>query len=347
MKEMLEVKDRALIKHQLEAALHSKATSMVNANAATKLIKSGSIEKFVKAGKSKKGLKWVEIYCHDGTATETGLTKGYLTLTFADAKDSQLANRCQVIRINEKSNRKPTTFSLDVTLSGKENELVFACEDEKETESWVEAIDNGFKQIADEMHALKMVNDYMILEIEFSKDKLGIRVEEKVLEAEDDAKEAKVGDDEQAESKHTEAVAVEEVEDRPCDLIVKAITDNDLHATGLTVGFIVSAINRKSLRGMKYSQQVKQICSTKKPFSLTFIKKDSENPAAYPRILEQLLADGDNAVKSAFYELVEGTTFGKELEDSEDKAATIGELMANHRRLAALLQNTRIQEAEL
>jgi len=343
MKERLEVKDRALVKHQLEAALHSKATSMVNDNAAAKLIKVGSIEKFKKAGKSKKASKWVEIYFHGGSATETGITKGQLVMTFADSKDSQVANRCQLLRLDEKVDVKTKTFSVDVNLSGRENTLVFACEDEKETETWVQAIDEGFKQIEEEVSMLKTVNEYTILEVVFTKEKLGIRVEEKIVEVEEvkSTEEAKSGDYKGAE------VAAAEDEDKPCELTVTHISDEDLHVTGLTVDFTVSAINGISLRGKTYQEQVDHLSKTKKPFTLTFLKKKNVKQAAYPRILEQLVADDENAVKSAFFELVQGTAFGKELDESENKTATIAELLANQRRLNALLQNTRIQEAEL
>jgi len=307
------------------------------------LIKAGSIEKFKKAGKSKKAPKWVEIYFHGGAAAETGITKGQLVMTFADSKDSQVANRCQILRLDEKVDVKTKTFSVDVIVSGRENTLVFACEDEKETETWVHAINEGFKQLEEEVSMLKTVNEYTILEVVFSKEKLGIRVEEKIVEVEEvkSTEEAKSGDYKSAD------VAAVDDEDKPCELTVTHITDEDLHATGLTVDFTVSAINGISLRGKTYQEQVDHLSKTKKPFTLTFLKPKNVKQAAYPRVLEQLVADDENAVKKAFFELVQGTAFGKELEESENKTATIAELLANQRRLNALLQNTRIQEAEL
>jgi len=351
LKETLEVKDRALVKHQLETALYSKATSMVGRNALSKLIKTGNIEKFKKAGKSKKGLKWVELYKHGAVVTKTGMTRGYLMLTYTDTKDSQLANRCQVTRINKESNAstklKGRTFSIDVMVSGKENELAFACEDEKETESWVQAFVDGFREIEEEINMLTSLKSKTYLKVVFSKEKLGIRVEENPLELEVEAEDEKSAGKNQGESGQTEVEVVEDGMEKPCELVVKHIHDDDLHSTGLTIDCIVSAINGTSLRGLSYNKQLDYLSSTKKPYTLTFLKEKADVQAGFPRILEELVAIGDNTVKSAFYDLVKGSEFGRELEESVDKTATIAELLSNQQRLTALLYNNRIQESDL
>merc|ERR1712060_406033 len=174
---MMEEKDRALVKHRLEAALHSKANTMATSEAVTKLLKAGTIEKFGKAGKSKPKAKWVEIHVH------SGVSKGLLMLTYADSKDSHLSNRCQIVRVRKEGKKvaakyKDIAFSVDVISSGAEKELVFACEHEKSREDWVEACAVGFQMIDEEV---KNVSDYTTLDVQFTKPKLGIRVEEKVL----------------------------------------------------------------------------------------------------------------------------------------------------------------------
>jgi len=181
MKEMLEVKDQALVKHQFKTALQSKSISIANSDSATKLIKAGSIKK-IEPENSIKAFKWVEIYFHSGVARETGQTKGYLMLNVAETKDSQLVNRCKIIRLNENTDVKSKMLSVDVVVSGRENTLVFACEDEKETTSWIEAIDDGFRQIDEELSSPKTVNDDIS---QGANEQLGSSVQKSVGEAED------------------------------------------------------------------------------------------------------------------------------------------------------------------
>jgi len=358
MKAMMEEKDRALVKHRLEAALHSKATSMVTSETVTKLLKAGNIEKFGKAGKSKAKVKWVEIHLRSAQAGADGVSKGFLMLTYADSQSSQLSNRCQIVRVNKEvknvaAKLKGRAFSVDVISSGADKELVFGCEDEKDREGWVEACNEGFMIIDEE---LQSVSDYTTIDVKFSNPKLGIRVEEKVL--------IDVGVDEeklaQVALKKTDADKVEEKgndkdnglktveqEEKPCELIVRMINDDSLRADGLTVDCVVSAINGMNMRGLTYTKQVGLFADTPKPFIITFLKKKSPDRTAFPGILNELVADGDNAVKTAFYELVKGTPFGLELDKSDNKAAAIAELLSNQRRLTAVLQNTIVQEAEL
>jgi len=186
MKDMVEVKDRVLAEHQLEAAVHSNVFFLESDKTSTNLIKAGGM-KLHETGTSTENLKWVEVNLYSGTDTDTGLTKGHLVLTLADTKGSLLVNRCEILRINEKSDVKNKTFSVDVTLSGRENELVFACDDEKETMSWVEAIEEGFRQIKDDMSVKKSGNADVsnVDEDESSKEKPSSHVEEKLIVVED------------------------------------------------------------------------------------------------------------------------------------------------------------------
>jgi len=142
--------------------------------------------------------------------------------------------------------------------------------------------------------------------------------------------------------------AVEEVkkEEKPCELWVANIIDDDLKASGLEENSIIKAINDTSLIGMIYSEQIELLKTTPKPYVLTFWKK-KDAPNAYVSILKELVADGQSAVKTAFHELVKGTPFEDELKCSKDHAATITALLSNQRRLMALLQNVTVQEMDL
>jgi len=350
MKALMEEKDRKLVRHQLEAALHSKATSLGTSETVTKLLKAGTIEKFDRVGKSKRRKKWVEIHIHSAKTTPQEIKKGFLMLTYADNKSAQVSNRCQIVRVNQEGlkvgeNLKSKAFSIFSILSGAEKELAFVSEDEKSREEWIEACNEGFRLVDEEYSTLKTAEGDFFFDVEISKPKLGIRVQEKVLEREStvDEKAAEVSIDKGTDDEKVEAGSKE----KPCELVVQMISEKSLLATGLTADCVISALNGTNLRGLTYSEQVGMLESTKRPFTITFLKKKSALRTAFPGILKELVADGDNAVKSAFYDLVKGTPFGIELDKSENKTAAISELLSNPRRLTALLQNTIIQETEL
>jgi len=345
MKAAMEEKNQALMKTRLEAALHSKASSMERSEIITKLLKAGTVEKFRKVGKSKTREKWVEIHVHSAQTTPEGINKGFLMLTFSDSKTSQLSNRCQVIRVNEEANvaakLKDKAFSLGVITSGADKEMVFACEDEKTREEWLKACMDGFTLVEEEFDNLKTAESDLIIDVEFTKPKLGIRVEEKIIET-------STVEEKFADVKEDNAEAEEKGKDgKPCELVVKLISDASVRATGLSEGCVVSSINGMNLRGLTYEQQVGMFESTQKPYTITFLKRKTATRTAFPGILKELVADGDNVVKSAFYDLVKGTPFGNELDKSENQIATITELLSNQRRLMAVLQNTIIPATEL
>jgi len=104
MKDMIEQKDRILVKHRLWAALQSKANSMVTSETVTKLLKSGMIVKFDKEINTKASEKWVEIHAYKAQNTPDGIKKGFLMLTCADKKGSQLSSRFQIVRVKHEAN---------------------------------------------------------------------------------------------------------------------------------------------------------------------------------------------------------------------------------------------------
>jgi len=339
IKSLMEEKDRALLKHRVEAALHSKATSMVTSETVTKLLKAGTMEKFVRIGKSKVKTKWVEIHIHCAKITPNGVSKGCVMLTYADTKGAQVSNRCQITRVKDEGLNvgdkfKSKAFSVEV--AGADKDLAFACEDCKTKEEWIKAFNDGFVMVEDEFRTLKVTESDFLFDLEISKPKLGIRIQEKAIKTESTSDEKKC----------IEAGTATDEKEKPCELVVVGITEDSLLASGLTTGCIIKAINGMNLRGLTYTQQVGMFQSTKKPYTITFIKKKSARETAFPGILKKLVSNEDNAVKSAFYDIVKGTQFGIELDESENKVATITELLSNKLRLTAVLQNTTVEELE-
>jgi len=314
VKAQLEAKDRLLVKHRLEAALHSKATLMaaVESESFAKQVKAGNLWKFNRTRKAKSAKqKWVWIDLYSCTKTNEGFETGYMVLNYSESKQSQLSNRAKIVsvvgedvQVNQKFNGR--CFIIEALVSGVRKEFVFACVDEKSRIEWVETIKKGFVEIEEET---KSMYEHFVKKVEFSKEKLGISVEERLLEAEDDdkklnnqdifytaltgnadlqdikgttsadntEKETKPDDDGKAEenSKFREKVERDDREvlknlQQPCELVVRKILDDDISSTGLVVESVVTSINDTTLRGLTYDEQLKIIISTKKPFTLTF-----------------------------------------------------------------------------
>lgn len=134
-------------------------------------------------------------------------------------------------------------------------------------------------------------------------------------------------------------------EPRPCDLLITAICDEELHSKGLLEHMTVRKLNNLTLEGKSFEEQVKILRTTEKPFTITFtgpnyLKKPQVSNNAYATILKDLVAEGDNDVKRTFYDMVKGTAVEQELKASEKVgAASIKALISNKGRLITLLQN--------
>jgi len=376
-KSILAEKEKALLKHQLEAALHSKASSLVDLGCVAKLLKKGTLEKY-NSNRTVKSVKekWVELELHNCQNTKNGFERGYMLLTYSDSKDSKLSNRCQVIGVDGEGadigdKFKGRNFKVRVLVGGNSKELVFICIDEKVRNDWVETFKDGFEQIEEED---KDMHEPFFLEVEFTKQKLGIYVVEVFLDSKENDLEEKqmiVDDNEESktipndvlkaeEAKQGDAVETEQdvgleaidegslhSESLPCELLVKRITDIDLYATGLAPKCVLVAINGIQIRGMSYDKQVGYLYNTKKPYTLTFcgakyLFKKTVSPIE--GILKELVTDGDNPVKSAFGDLLKGTEFQKELEKADDKGQMIGDLLSSHRRLTSVLEKVGVQQ---
>jgi len=381
MKKILEEKDRALVRGQLEAALRSTATTMCSIESKTRICMEGNLKHHHRSGlgKSKK-VKHVDLRLTEGELLANEYKAGYLTLTYADSKEAQTAKRCKVLDVAlDESKSNESILKLNVSAEGALTQLVFVCESADNKEEWVKCITNALNEIHT---AWNEMNEEFTLKLEFTKEKIGIRVEEVFIDQnkyDEEAKEAsdkiegtmlaaarefemeqkKASDNpedvvkklKQADMK---AIAKDEQEEpqKPCMLTVRNILDEDLIKAGLFENCIFSKINDIALVGKVYSEQTDLLKSTPKPYTITFtgknfMKKKGAPQHAYFSILKELVADGENAVKKAFHELVKGSPFETELQSSNNQAATIEALLSDQRRLMALLRNMSVQEMEL
>jgi len=387
MKAMLEAKDRALVKGRLEAALRSKATTMRSFESKTRLCLEGKLKYHHRSGLTKsKKVKHVEIHLKEGELLTNEYKAGFVMLTYADSKGASTAKRCEVMDVvADESKSKEITFAVNVSVEGSFKELIFSVETEEDKDEWVKCIRNALDEI---QTAYRDMNEEFTLKLEISKEKIGLKVEEIIIdkdhiEYDEKAKESA----EKVEGKMTEAsreleiaqkkkegAPLEEIkeleaqnrkekakeeqleeqkkDEKPCELIVTSISDDDLIKGGLLPKCVLRAINDTALVGMRYSDQIELLKNTPKPYTITFtgknlLRKKGAPTHAYVSILKELVADGENAVKTAFHELVKGTPFERDLKSSDNQHATITELLADQRKLLALLQNLPVQSSEL
>jgi len=387
MKELLEAKDRALVKGRLEAALRSKATTMRSFESKTRLCMEGELKYHHRSGLTKsKKVKHVEVHLKEGELLTNDYKAGFVMLTYADSKGAATAKRCEVMDvIAEESKSKEITFAVNVSVEGSFKELIFSVETEENKDDWVKCIRNALDEI---QAAYRDMHEEFTLKLEISKEKIGLKVEEIIIDKDQIEYDEKAKDAaEKVEGKMAEAAREIEIEqkkkenapqeeikkleeqnrkekakeaqleeqkkdEKPCELIVTSITDNDLTKGGLLPNCVLRAINDTALVGMVYSDQIELLTVTPKPYTITFtgknlLKKKGAPTHAYVSILKELVADGENAVKTAFNELVKGTPFESDLKSSNNQHATITELLADQRKLLSLLQNLPAQTSEL
>jgi len=399
IKTLVSKKDRSLVRHLLEAALYSTATSLISEESISKKIIEGQLQKFGRAGKTKSKGKWVEMFLKCGQGNRNQFTKGHVMIVWADSKESKVSSRGRVIEVKEEAsnvNRSlhGRTFSIVAIVKGEEKELVFTCDNEESKQSWLQACKESLAQIEEEE---KYMTELFTLQIEFSKEKLGFRVEERLVEKkliddkiknDSDQKEDKTVETEdveheedcekavkatlKAEEKTEETVEDKKIsedknekhdiveigsgnnftktEGKPCELLVTSISDPELLSKGLILYSTVRKINEVALEGMSFAEQVNILTTTDKPFVLTFtgpvyLKKST---SGYSSILKDLVAEGENTIKSLFYTMVQGTVIEEELKAyGKDCATPIKELLSNRGRLVTLLQNLKDCEEEL
>jgi len=358
MKALMETKDRALVKGRVEAALLTKANTLLSETTTRVFIK-GDLKHQVPEGSTKSKSEknaWVEVHLTEGEIVEDDFKEGYVTLVYSDSKDAETSKKCKIVDIADGVSEK------EFSVVGSEAELLFACETDEQRINWVKCINDALTAASKPPESMTEV---FTLKLQFTKDKLGIRVEEEIVETTEidvkeqvadesaneeaeqkvDDSEAKIAEVEDAKAATGDSNSEEElIDEEPCQLIVTKITDEDLSAGGLKLDCAVIAINDTSLIGKGYSEQLELLRTTPKPFTLSFRGKkirreQTKEKTGYSSILKELVADDENSVKRAFYDLVKGTPFERELQSSDDKVATITNLLGNQRRLMALIHN--------
>merc|ERR1719436_1226936 len=137
------------------------------------------------AGKGSAKNKFVEVSLHKGTRTQTGFEPGMIRLSYAETEGAGQLSTGRVTKVktaeNMKNQWKDCTFTVEAMIDGSSKDLVFACEDTAARDAWVATFQKGFDKIRDEAESMRQL---FRLTLSFTKDKLGIRVEEKVIEPE-------------------------------------------------------------------------------------------------------------------------------------------------------------------
>jgi len=357
MRAMIERKKKVLVRGRLEAALLSKATSMLAKSSSTRLCMKGNLKHHFRKGVSKamsKKDQWVEIHIVEGTIVDDDFRTGCVMLFYADYKDAAISNKCRILNIMKDESDKNLTFTIRGVVEALEKEMTFSCVTNKEREDWIQCITAALAEVRAAQHEKFEI---FTLKIEITKKKLGIRIEESLVDHFDHGeKTTKTNPDDVDKSVERKESDYKDMEytkkqEKPCQLVVTSIMDHDLVAAGLVLNCIITAINDIQFEGMGFSEQLNLLMATPKPFTLTFmgykIREDGNQKENYSSILKELVANEENSVKNAFYELVQGTPFEVELESSLDKVATITNLLGNQRRLLSLLHNFQVQDVEV
>jgi len=343
---LLQERNSAFIANRLEAALWHKATSMFERESTTRKLMEGML-KLHRTGlaKLKKNI-WAEIHFSLGKAWKSEYEAGYVTLTYADSKDAETFNHCQVNDVFQReSNSRDLTFIARVSSEGTEKELIFGCESELQRKEWIKCISGALAEVR-ETYSTEI--EHYTLKLEFTKEKIGLLVKERFLTK----KVAETKSREESEKKEAAKAMEKEMkvdeEERPCELMVIDIVDKDLTDSGLQLDSIVKAINDTEMVGKLCTEQLDLLQDTPKPFVLTFtgrnFKKGTAPLKSCPKhghfsILKELVAFGDNEAKEAFKAMIKGTLFEQELNSSKDVNKSISALLGNQRRLIDLLQN--------
>jgi len=366
MKKILEQKDRALVKGQLEAVLRSKATTMLSIESKTRLCMEGTMKHHGSGLTKSKKVKHVEVLLTEGEWLNNEYKAGFVMLTYAESKGAKTAKRCQVLKVilNEYKSYE-VILQLNVLAEGALKQIAFSCETSDNKDEWVKCITDALNEVRT---TWELMNEEFTVMLDVTKEKIGIRVEAIFPEEKEGAdkvertmrkaaRDGEIEDNKQVYPEVNTLAKDEQIEEqvklvKPCALMVQKILDEDLVKEGLFENCIVSKINDTDLVGMVWSDQIDLLKSTPKPFTITFtgknfVKKKGAPTHVYFSILKELVADGANEVKKAFHDLVKGTSFETELQCSINQGATIEALLSDQRRLMALLQNLPVQEMEL
>jgi len=221
MRALVKQKDQAVVKSKVQAALFQHVSTMKDAANAAEVLKKGTLEKFRKGGKAALGKaaheKFVEVSLHKGSRVASGFEPGVIRLSYAETEGAGQVSTGRVVKVNSDVNMaqkyKGRCFAIEFLVDGINKDLVFACPDTDTRDSWVNTFQKGFDRVRNEAESM---NENFNLTLTFSKEKLGIRVEEKVIEDEPlclDAEQEKKEDEEDIPAPAEEDTA-EKAEDK-------------------------------------------------------------------------------------------------------------------------------------
>lgn len=225
MRALMKQKDQDVVISKVQAALFQHVSTMKDAANAAEVLKKGTLEKFRKGGKAALGKaaheKFVEISLHKGSRVGNRFQPGVIRLSYAETEGAGQVSLGRVVRVNPDVNMaqkyKDRCFAVEFVVDGSNKDLVFACKDTETRDEWMNTFQKGFDRVRNEAESM---DELFNLTLTFNKEKLGIRVEEKVIEElslEPEAEQEKKEDDipapaaeEAAEDKADAPAAAEE-----------------------------------------------------------------------------------------------------------------------------------------
>jgi len=121
---------------------------------------------------------WIELQMSPGELLDNGFNCGSVILTYSDQKHAQTFHCVQVLQVIDSSNADGLAFTVQVSSEGFTKELVFACVNMEQKETWTQCIKSALLEVKNNY---KFMQEEFTLTLEFFKEKLGIRVEENVF----------------------------------------------------------------------------------------------------------------------------------------------------------------------
>jgi len=179
MKALMDVKSRVIARGRLEAAL---LKSIVSMESAKNMCINGDL---VYHRMNRKVTKYVEIHVCEGAVLENEYKSGYVMLTHSDDKNAEIAERFNILKVVDEVDNKEKghIFTLKVSDEDGEKNISFSCKTAKRMGDWIQAIKRA---LADVKSAYDHMYEQFTLKLEFSKEKMGIRVEESLFLPDED-----------------------------------------------------------------------------------------------------------------------------------------------------------------
>jgi len=187
IKALLDLKNRAIERGRLETAL---LKSIVSMESTMKLCIKGELNHHQMKNKVN---KYVEVRICEGEIIESEYKDAYVMLSHSNDKDDEESvERYQVLKLivddpdNKEKEINITLQVADLSDANAVEQITFSCKTVQQVADWEKSIVsalNEVKEINDRMH------EQCTLKLEFSKEKMGIRVEERQVSSYDEPSE--------------------------------------------------------------------------------------------------------------------------------------------------------------